>query len=88
LQFGKERARLARNEHLYLAAGSGCGNEQQAALAMLRFSPRGTVGRLGESRSQRQGSAVGIGYDDSPLPVWHLGGAGTLHRRDIYDYVR
>jgi hypothetical protein len=19
------------------------------------------------------------------LPVWHLGGAGTLHRRDLYD---
>ena len=22
------------------------------------------------------------------LPVWHLGGAGTLHRREIYDDVR
>jgi hypothetical protein len=22
------------------------------------------------------------------LPVWHLGGAGTLHRCDIYDDVR
>jgi hypothetical protein len=22
------------------------------------------------------------------LPVWHLGGAGALHRRDIYDDVR
>jgi hypothetical protein len=22
------------------------------------------------------------------LPVWHLGVAGTLHRRDIYDDVR
>jgi hypothetical protein len=22
------------------------------------------------------------------LPLWHLGGAGTLHRRDIYDDVR
>jgi hypothetical protein len=21
------------------------------------------------------------------LPVWHLGGAGSLHRRDIYDDV-
>jgi hypothetical protein len=21
------------------------------------------------------------------LPVWHLGGVGTLHRRDIYDDV-
>jgi hypothetical protein len=22
------------------------------------------------------------------LPVWHLGGLGTLHRRDLYDDVR
>ena len=22
------------------------------------------------------------------LPVWHLGGAGAFHRRDIYDNVR
>jgi hypothetical protein len=22
------------------------------------------------------------------LPVWHLGGAGALHRRDIYDDAR
>ena len=22
------------------------------------------------------------------LPVWHLGGTGALHRRDIYDDVR
>jgi hypothetical protein len=22
------------------------------------------------------------------LPLWHLGGAGTLHRREIYDDVR
>jgi hypothetical protein len=22
------------------------------------------------------------------LPVWHLGGLGALHRRDIYDDVR
>jgi hypothetical protein len=21
------------------------------------------------------------------LPIWHLGGAGSLHRRDIYDDV-
>jgi hypothetical protein len=24
----------------------------------------------------------------APLPVWHLGGAGALHRRDIYADVR
>jgi hypothetical protein len=22
------------------------------------------------------------------LPVWHLGGVGALHRRDIYNHVR
>lgn len=22
------------------------------------------------------------------LPIWHLGGVGALHRRDIYDDVR
>jgi hypothetical protein len=22
------------------------------------------------------------------LPIWHLGGAGALHRRDIYDEAR
>jgi hypothetical protein len=24
----------------------------------------------------------------SELPIWHLGGAGTLHRREIYDDAR
>lgn len=24
----------------------------------------------------------------NPLPVWHLGVIGSLHRRDIYDDVR
>ena len=24
----------------------------------------------------------------SALPVWHLGGVGALHRRDLYDDVR
>jgi len=24
----------------------------------------------------------------SELPVWHLGGVGALHRRDIYDDIR
>lgn len=28
------------------------------------------------------------GRPSPELPVWHLGGAGTLHRRDIYDDVR
>ena len=26
--------------------------------------------------------------EGSSLPVWHLGGGGPYHRRDIYDDVR
>jgi hypothetical protein len=29
-----------------------------------------------------------LGSSSPTLPVWHLGGAGSLHRRDIYDDVR
>ena len=33
--------------------------------------------------------ALAHGPQPSPaLPVWHLGGAGALHRRDIYSDVR
>jgi hypothetical protein len=33
--------------------------------------------------------AANAGARSAPeLPVWHLGGTGSLHRRDIYDDVR
>ena len=32
--------------------------------------------------------AEATGAHANELPVWHLGGAGTLHRRDIYDDAR
>ena len=39
--------------------------------------------------SERGTSAHGPNIGALPeLPVWHLGGAGPLHRRDIYDDVR
>jgi hypothetical protein len=31
--------------------------------------------------------ATGNG-SSAELPVWHLGGAGALHRRDLYDDAR
>ena len=34
-------------------------------------------------------AAANAGVRSAPeLPVWHLGGAGSLHRRDIYDDAR
>ena len=38
--------------------------------------------------SERRASASDGAGSASELPVWHLGGAGSLHRRDIYDDVR
>ncbi|MBZ5726497.1 MAG: hypothetical protein LAP87_16035 [Acidobacteriia bacterium] len=43
---------------------------------------------LGRLMSEHSASA-GTGARATPeLPVWHLGGVGSLHRRDIYDDVR
>ena len=41
-------------------------------------------------RLLREGRATAsAGVRSAPeLPVWHLGGVGSLHRRDIYDDVR
>ena len=33
-------------------------------------------------------AAIADNRRNSELPVWHLGGVGALHRRDIYDDVR
>jgi hypothetical protein len=33
---------------------------------------------------------VAVAYAAEPgrgLPIWHLGGAGALHRRDIYEWA-
>src|SRR6516164_8982964 len=82
--YRKEGARFAGDKHLDLTAGSGCGNEQEAPLAMFCLSPRGTVGRLGESRRQRQCSAIRVGYDDAAegqsLDAMHRGQTQTRFR--------
>jgi hypothetical protein len=39
--------------------------------------------------SDRGATAHVVGAGSTPeLPVWHLGGVGALHRRDIYDDAR
>ena len=38
--------------------------------------------------SERRTTSGGCVRSVPELPVWHLGGAGSLHRREIYDDVR
>ena len=61
----KEWARLARHQHVYLAARACCGDEKEATFAVLCLSARGGVARLGEGRLERQCPAIHIGYDDA-----------------------
>ena len=43
---------------------------------------------LEQLMSEREAIAHVAGAGPTPeLPVWHLGGVGALHRRDIYDDV-
>jgi hypothetical protein len=37
------------------------------------------------SAVRARGDAQPSNCKSGELPVWHLGGAGALHRRDIYD---
>ena len=52
------------------------------------------AGKLGISvgalldRLLNERSAGTVVSSASELPVWHLGGAGSLHRRDIYETPR
>ena len=48
-----------------------------------------SVEALLERLVSERGASAGTGRrPSSELPVWHLGGAGSLHRRDIYNDVR
>jgi hypothetical protein len=48
-----------------------------------------SVDALLERLMSERGAIASAGAGSAPeLPVWHLGGAGSLHRRDIYDDVR
>lgn len=40
---------------------------------------------LARLMSERQVTTNPVRPSRPELPVWHLGGAGALHRRDIYD---
>jgi hypothetical protein len=45
--------------------------------------------RLERLMSESAAKAHAASSGSTPaLPVWHLGGAGALHRREIYDDVR
>lgn len=47
-----------------------------------------SVDTLLKSFIEERAAATRPGRPGPALPVWHLGGAGALHRRDIYDDVR
>ena len=47
-----------------------------------------SVGVLLERLINERGVTTSRGQSNLELPVWHLGGVGALHRRDIYDDVR
>ena len=48
-----------------------------------------SVNALLERLLSEHRATAGAGVRSAPeLPVWHLGGAGSLHRRDIYNDVR
>jgi hypothetical protein len=46
-----------------------------------------SVNALLERLIEERGTGSGGTARPSRLPVWNLGGAGALHRRDIYDDV-
>jgi len=46
-----------------------------------------SVDALLERLMSERGASAGA-RSAPELPVWHLGGVGSLHRRDIYDDVR
>jgi hypothetical protein len=48
-----------------------------------------SVDALLERLMSERGASASAGARSAPeLPVWHLGGVGSLHRRHIYDDVR
>jgi hypothetical protein len=48
-----------------------------------------SVDALLERLMNEHGASVSAGVRSAPeLPVWHLGGVGSLRRRDIYNDVR
>ena len=69
--------------------------EQEAQLAKVAMKAGIDAERLVKDAALRlveatPGSGPGplAARPDAGLPVWHLGGAGPLHRRDLYDDAR
>lgn len=44
-----------------------------------------SVGELLERLINEHAAAAHPAHSNHELPVWHLGGVGALHRREIYD---
>jgi len=62
--------------------------ETEARLTDEARKQRISVDALLERLLSERGSIASAGALSAPeLPVWHLGGVGSLHRRDIYDDV-
>ena len=68
----EQEAQLAQ-----IATSAGTNTEQLVKDAALRL----LAGSAGTPQAPQPTRA-------NPLPVWHLGVIGSLHRRDIYDDVR
>ena len=63
--------------------------EQEAQLAQIAASAGTAAEQLVKDVVLRLLDGEKAHFRIAPeLPVWHLGGVGPLHRRDIYDDVR
>ena len=67
--------------------------EQEARLAQIATNAGTDVERLVKKTVLRLledevGLRANVPQSNGELPLWHLGGVGPLHRRDIYDDAR
>jgi hypothetical protein len=67
--------------------------EQEARLARIAANAGTDAERLVKNAALRllegeAGLRADVPQSNGELPLWHLGGVGPLHRRDIYDDAR
>jgi hypothetical protein len=67
--------------------------EQEARLAQIATNAGTDAERLVKKAVLRLledevGLRANVPQSNGELPLWHLGGVGPLHRRDIYDDAR
>ena len=66
--------------------------EQEARLAQIATNAGTDAERLVKKAVFRlledEGLRANVPQSNGELPLWHLGGVGPLHRRDIYDDAR